>query len=98
MDDRKSISCGYFYLESNIVAWHIKEQNAVSSSTAEAKYIAVGMYCTHRLWMSKMLSDYDIEQNVMTLYCENMNAINISKNLVQHFRTNYKVQACYNFI
>jgi len=33
-----------------------------------------------------MLKEYNVEQNVMTLYCDNLNAINISKNLIQHSR------------
>ena len=31
-----------------------------------------------------MLSDYGLEQKVMTLFCDNMSAISISKNSVQH--------------
>ena len=34
-----------------------------------------------------MLKEYNVEQDVMTLYCDNLSAINISKNPVQHSRT-----------
>lgn len=36
-----------------------------------------------------MLSKYDILQDTMLLYCDNLNAINISKTLVQHGRTKH---------
>lgn len=36
-----------------------------------------------------MLQEYDVLQDVMTLYTENMSAINISKNHVQHNRTKH---------
>ena len=36
-----------------------------------------------------MLKEYDVEQNALTLYCDNMSAINISKNPVQHSKTKH---------
>ena len=36
--------------------------------------------------MKQILKDYEIEQGKMTLYCDNLSAINIFKNLVQHSR------------
>ena len=36
-----------------------------------------------------MLSEYNVEQDVLTLYCDNMSAINISKNHIQHSRTKH---------
>jgi len=34
-----------------------------------------------------MLKEYNVEQDVLTLYCDNLSAINISKNPIQHSRT-----------
>ena len=36
-----------------------------------------------------MLSDYGITQSIMTIFCDNTSAINISKNPVQHSRTKH---------
>ena len=36
-----------------------------------------------------MMKDYDISQNCMTLYCDNMSAIHMSKNPVFHSRTKH---------
>ncbi|CAM8934562.1 unnamed protein product [Rhodiola kirilowii] len=41
------------------------------------------------LWMKQMLKEYGVEQYVMILYCDNMSAINISKNPVQHSKTKH---------
>jgi hypothetical protein len=35
------------------------------------------------------LSEYNVKQDVITLYCDNLNAINISKNHIQHSRTKH---------
>ena len=39
--------------------------------------------------MQKFLLDYGICQKLLTIYCDNTNAINISKNSVQHSRTKH---------
>ncbi|KAK2369702.1 secreted RxLR effector protein [Trifolium repens] len=36
------------------------------------------------LQIKQMLKEYNVEQDALTLYCDNMSAINISKNPVQH--------------
>ena len=88
-DDRKSTSGGCFYVGNNLVSWMSKKQNSISLSTAEAKYIVAGSCCTQLLWMQKLLHDYGICQEHLTIYCDNTSAINISKNPVQHSRTKH---------
>lgn len=36
-----------------------------------------------------MLSDYHIDQDFLTMFCDNTSATNISKNSVQYFRTKH---------
>ena len=45
----------------------------------------------------KLLSDYGISQDTMVVYCDNSSAIDISKNPVQHSKTNY-IEIRYHFI
>jgi hypothetical protein len=88
-DDRKSTSGGCFYVGNNLVAWMSKKQASISLSTAKAEYIAAGSCCTQLLWMKTLLGDYGFSQDTMIINCDNTNAINISKNLVQHSRTKH---------
>ena len=74
-----------------------KKQNSISLSTAEAEYIAAGSCCTQLLWIQKLLHDYGICQEHLTIYCDNTNAINISKNPVQHSRTKH-IEIWHHFI
>jgi len=85
-DDRKSTSGGCFFLGNNLISWFSKKQNCVSLSTVEVEYIAAGSSCSQLVWMKQMLKEYNVEQNVLTLYCDNLSAINISKNPIQHSR------------
>ena len=61
----------------------------MSLSTAEAEYIVVRSSCSKLVWMKQMMKEYNVEQDVLTLYCDNLNAINISKNPIQHSRTKH---------
>ncbi|MCH83694.1 gag-pol polyprotein [Trifolium medium] len=88
-DDRKNTYGGCFFLGNNLISWFIKKQNCVSLLTTEAEYIAAGSSCSQFLWMKQMLREYNVEQDVMTLYCANLSAINISKNPIQHSRTKH---------
>jgi len=89
VDDRKRTSEGCFFLGNNLISWFSKKQNCVSLSTAEVEYIAAGSSCSQLVWMNQMLKEYNVEQDVLTLYCDNLSAINISKNPIQHSRTKH---------
>ena len=85
-DDRKNTYSGCFFLRNNLISWFSKKQNCVSLSIAKAEYIVVGSSCTKLLWMKQMLKEYNVKQDVVTLFCDNLSAINISKNQVLHRR------------
>ena len=53
------------------------------------EYIAAGRSCSQLFWMKQMLTEYNVKQDVMILFCDNLSAINISKNLIQHSRTKH---------
>lgn len=88
-NDRKSTSGGCFFLENNLISWFNKKQNSVSLSMDEVEYNATGSNCSQLIWMKQMVEEYNVQQDVMTLYCDNLSAINISKNLIHHNRTKH---------
>ena len=69
----------------------------MSLFTVEAEYIAAGSCCSQLLWMKKVLTDYEISQDTMVVYCDNSSAIDISKNPIQHSKTKH-IEIRYNFI
>ena len=58
--DRKSTTGTCQFLGNKLVSWFSKKQNSVSTSTAEAEYIAAGSCCAHILWMRNQLFDYGL--------------------------------------
>jgi hypothetical protein len=89
VDDRKSTSGGCFYLGNNLVSWYSKKQNCVSLSTAESEYVAAGSCVTQLVWLKHMLSDYGLDSDTLLMFCDNLSAISISRNPVQHSRTKH---------
>ncbi|GKC32478.1 hypothetical protein Tco_1039772 [Tanacetum coccineum] len=95
--DRKSTSGACQILGGKLVCWSAKKQNSVAMSLAENKYVAAVGCCASILWIKSQLSDYDIHYKMVTIFCDNTNAIAISNNLVLHSRTKH-IDIRYHFI
>jgi hypothetical protein len=87
--DRKSTSVTCQFLGGSLVSWSSRKQTSMALSTAEAEYIAAGSYCTQILWMIQTLQDYNLRFRKVSIMCDNISAIIISKNPVLHARTKY---------
>lgn len=61
----------------------------LKKDSPEAEYIAARCSCTQLIYMKYMLKEYNVQQDVKKLYCDNMSDISISKNLVQHSQTKH---------
>ena len=95
--DRKSTTGGAHFLGGKLVSWTSKKQQGVSTSTAEAEYIAAGSCCAQILWMKNQLMDYDVKYTKTPIFCDNTSAIAISHNPVMHSRTKH-IDVRYHFI
>ena len=87
--DRKSTSGGCQLLGGRLISWSSKKQNSVSTSTAEAEYIAAGSCCAQILWLHNQLLDYDVKFEDTPIMCDNTSAISISNNPVMHSKTKH---------
>ena len=95
--DRKSTSGSAQFLGDKLVSWSSKKQNCVSTSTAEAEYVAAASCCSQVLWMRTQLRDYGFSFNRIPIYCDSKSAIAISVNPVQHTKTKH-IDVRYHFI
>ena len=95
--DRKSTTDTCQFLGNKLVSWFNKKQHSVSTSTAEAEYIAAGSCCAQVLWMRNQLFDYGFKLEKIPIFCYNTSAIAITQNPVQHSRTKH-IGIRYHFI
>ena len=74
-----------------------KKQKSISTSTAEAEYIAAGSCYAQILWMKNQLQDYGLSYSKIPIYCDNQSAIAMTGNPVQHSLTKH-ISIRYHFI
>ena len=95
--DRKSTSGSCQFLGERLVSWFCKKQTSVSTSTAEAEYMAAGSCCSQILWIQNQLLDYGLNLNNSIIFCDNTSAISIAQNPVLHSRTKH-IEIRHHFI
>ena len=90
MDDMKNTSGGYFILGERLITWLSKKHTCISQSIVEAECVATIINCNNIVWIKKLLKG--MQEGIIklvTIYCCNTSAINISKNYVFHAKTNH---------
>ncbi|KAD7477708.1 hypothetical protein E3N88_00844 [Mikania micrantha] len=84
--DRKSTTGGCQYLGDRLVSWQCKKQTTVSTSTAEAEYVAASSCCSQVIWMQHQLLYYSLNFLDSPIYCDNEAAPQIVKNPMADLR------------
>ena len=83
---------GYtFMLNGCVTAWMSKKQCTVSTSTAEAEYIALGHGARQGVWMQRFINELglcELEPNI-TLLGDNESSIKLVQNTEQHSHTKH---------
>jgi hypothetical protein len=78
------------FLGDNLVSWSSKRQHVVSRSSAEVEYCAVANSVAEACWLRQLLVELHNPLSRATLvYCDNVSAVYLSTNPVQHQRTKH---------
>jgi hypothetical protein len=77
------------FLGDNVVSWSAKQQTVVSRFSAEAEYRVVANGVAEATWLRQLLYELQTPPSRCTIvYCDNISAVYLSTNPVQHVEIN----------
>jgi hypothetical protein len=84
-DIRRSTSRYCVFLSDNLIPWSSKRQPTLSRSGVEVEYKGIANVVSESCWIHNLLLELHFPIPQATLvYCDNVSAIYLSDNLVQH--------------
>ncbi|XP_048613467.1 uncharacterized mitochondrial protein AtMg00810-like [Brassica napus] len=87
---RRSTSGFCLYLGDNLISWSAKRQPTVSRSSAEAEYKGIANAVSESCWLRNLLLVMGRPLKHSTVvFCDNVSAVYLSTNPVQHQRTKH---------
>jgi hypothetical protein len=90
LDERKSTGAFIFTVGNTPISWSSRKQTCVSLSSTESEYRSLVETCKEAIWIQNLYTELGYNKGgAVTIHCDNMSTIKISKNPIYHSRTKH---------
>ena len=90
MDNQRSTTGWIYTFAGCAISWRSILQDCTSISTTEAEYVAASEACKEAIWLTRLVGDFGLEQELPVLHSDNQSAIALAQNLVFHVETTHR--------
>jgi hypothetical protein len=81
-----------FFINNSVLCWSSKKQSVIALSTCESEYYALTEGAKEAIHLKRLVWEFnhqrplpdDVQQEPVTLYCDNQSTIFVSKNPAEH--------------
>ena len=78
------------YLGNNLISWSSKKQSVIARSSVESEYRALASASAEISWLQSLFSEICLScTETPTIWCDNINATELTRNPVSHSRTKH---------
>ncbi|KAL4279271.1 hypothetical protein GQ457_03G009530 [Hibiscus cannabinus] len=84
---RKFTTSFCIFLGASLILWKSEKQQTISRSSTEVEYRALATVTCEIQWLHFLLSDLQVKISIANIFCDNLSAIKIAENPVQHETT-----------
>jgi len=78
-----------FKLNGSVIAWSLKRQATVSTSTSESEYVAISEAAKEAIWLRGILEELGSRQPQTSLHGDNQRSIHLASRPAVHIRTKH---------
>lgn len=96
IDTRRSTTGYVFTLNGGAISWSSRRQQTVAASTTEAEYMAAAHATKEALWLRKLMHDFNLCINTVSIQADNQSAIKLLKNPISSMRSKH-IDVQYHF-
>ena len=89
VDNRRSTTSWVYTFAGFAISWRSVLQDCMSISTIEAKYVAASEACKEAIWLTRLVGEIGLKQELPVLHCDSQSAIALAKIPMFHAKTKH---------
>ena len=89
IDNRRSTMGWVYTFVGSTISWRFVLQDFTSISTTKVEYVAASEACKEAIWLTRLVGEIGLKQELPILHCDSQSAIALAKNPMFHAKTKH---------